>query len=142
MEDLKVLLDTHTMQDVQKYVNQFIHSADEYSDQLKLALVLMRILQDSTDLLCSIDKSTFLTAIQKEMEEKTNKAHEKCSELNAQITENEKIAGLLSKGDDNELSQKEADIRKLLKEYEVILNRLREARDKLPIQKQIELEKS
>lgn len=142
MEDLKVLLDTHTMQDVQKYVNQFIHSADEYSDQLKLALVLMKMLQDGTDLLCSIDKSSFLTAIQKEAEEKTKKSHETYSELNALIAENEKIAGILSKGDDNELSQKEVEIRRLLKEYEVILNRLREARDKLPIQKQIELEKS
>lgn len=141
MEDLVKMLETLTMKTIQRNIKQFIHSADGYPDRLKLSLVLMEMLREGTDLLGSLDKKDFISAIQKDAVEKIKQARTKYDEFYTHIEQNKKTVGLLTDETDSEISQKQEEITRLLSEYDEILKPLVEKREKLPIQEQMKVEK-
>ena len=139
MEDLIKMLDTLTAETIQRNVKQFIHSADDYPDKLKLALVIMDMLKEGSDLLNSLDRKDFISKIQKEAEEKIKQTSKLYNELITLIQQNEKVAGTLSKSSNSDM-EKEQEIRKLLENHRIILKKWVEEQNKRTIQKQMEHE--
>jgi len=141
MEDLKTMMGKWSIEDINKQVNEFVRSADQHDDKLKLTVVLLNLIDESSKLLQSIDRKDFISEVEKEVEKISNQADVLSKEYNEHLKQNKEIAEVLSKRNDSQITQLQNQIRDLLKEYDTAIKKLVEAREKLPIEKQLEEEK-
>jgi len=130
-----------SIEDINKQVNEFVRSADQHDDKLKLTVVLLNLIDESSKLLQSIDRKDFISEVEKEVEKISNQADVLSKEYNEHLKQNKEIAEVLSKRNDSQITQLQNQIRDLLKEYDTAIKKLVEAREKLPIEKQLEEEK-
>ena len=59
MEDLKTMLNEYSIERVNQNIKQFFQSAEGYPDKLKLAFVMVNLLEEGTNLLSSIEYTLF-----------------------------------------------------------------------------------
>lgn len=143
MEDLKTILENNmSIVDINDKVNRFVDSAKDYDDKLKLTFVTLNFLKKGSELLDSVDHKDFIKQI-KEKIDKAEKEHKTLSDLyGVNMKQNDEISALFSGEYDNKISYLQKQIPKLLFEYDGIIRELVGLRDKLPIEKQLEKEKS
>lgn len=143
MEDLKTMLDKGmSIADINKAVNQFIDSAESYKDmdKLKLAFVLLNLIQKGATALCTIDVSDFISKIKKKIDEMEQEKETLSKEYKVHLEQNDKIISILSNENNYEISNIQRKIQDLLSDYDGIIKELVKLREKLPIEKQIEKE--
>ena len=141
MENLKILLDSYPLSEVNQATNQFVHSADGYNNKLKLTFALLNLIQEETGLLQSVNSSEFISDIRKRVDELNQQAGSLAEEYHAQLLQNNEIQEILSDKKSTRVSDIQAQIDSLLQEYDRIIKALVEIRDSLPIEKQLEQEK-
>lgn len=141
MEDLKILLDKQSIEDINHKVDSFIQSAEQHGNKLKLTLVLLHLIDESSKLLQSIDCNEFISAIGEEVRKIDAQANSLSEEYKEHLKQNQEIREVLANSHDSQITQLQNNIKALLKEYDAAIKKLVEARDKLPIEKQMEDEK-
>lgn len=141
MEDLKILLDKLSIEDTNRQVDSFIRSAEQYGNKLKLTVVLLHLIDESSKLLQSIDRNEFISAIREEVKRIDAHAQSLSEEYNEHLKQNQEIREVLTNSHDSQITRLQNNIKALLKEYDAVIKKLVEARDKLPIEKQLEQEK-
>ena len=141
MENLKILLDSYPLSEVNQATNQFVHSADGYNNKLKLTFVLLNLIQEETGLLQSVNSSEFISDIRKRVDELNQQAGSLAEEYHAQLLQNNEIQEILSDKKSTRVSDIQVQINSLLQDYDKIIKALVEIRDSLPIEKQLEQEK-
>ena len=141
MENLKILLDSYPLSEVNQATNQFVHSADGYNNKLKLTFALLNLIQEETGLLQSVNSSEFISDIRKRVDELNQQAGSLAEEYHAQLLQNNEIQEILSDKKSTRVSDIQVQINSLLQDYDKIIKALVEIRDSLPIEKQLEQEK-
>ena len=141
MENLKILLDSYPLSEVNQATNQFVHSADGYNNKLKLTFALLNLIQEETGLLQSVNSSEFISDIRKRVDELNQQAGSLAEEYHAQLLQNNEIQEILSDKKSTRFSDIQARIDSLLQDYDKIIKALVEIRDSLPIEKQLEQER-
>ena len=141
MEDLKTLLDTQPLSEVNQATQQFVHSADGYENKLKLTFALLNLIHEGAGLLQSVDSSEFISDIRKRVDELNQQAGSLANEYHAQLLQNNEIQEILSDKKSTRVTDIQAQIDSLLQDYDKIIKTLVEIRDSLPIEKQLEQEK-
>ena len=141
MENLKILLDSYPLSEVNQATNQFVHSADGYNNKLKLTFVLLNLIHEEIGLLQSVDSSEFISDIRKRVDELDQQAGSLADEYHAQLLQNNEIQEILSDKKSTRVTDIQAQIDSLLQDYDRIIKTLVEIRDSLPIEKQLEQEK-
>ena len=141
MENLKILLDSYPLSEVNQATNQFVHSADGYNNKLKLTFALLNLIQEETGLLQSVNSSEFISDIRMRVDELNQQAGSLAEEYHAQLLQNNEIQEILSDKKSTRVSDIQAQIDSLLQDYDKIIKALVEIRDSLPIEKQLEQEK-
>ena len=141
MENLKILLDSYPLSEVNQATNQFVHSADGYNNKLKLTFVLLNLIHEEIGLLQSVNSSEFISDIRMRVDELNQQAGSLAEEYHAQLLQNNEIQEILSDKKSTRVSDIQAQIDSLLQDYDKIIKALVEIRDSLPIEKQLEQEK-
>ena len=141
MENLKILLDSYPLSEVNQATNQFVHSADGYNNKLKLTFALLNLIQEETGLLQSVNSSEFISDIRKRVDELNQQAGSLAEEYHAQLLQNNEIQEILSDKKSTRVSDIQVQINSLLQDYDKIIKALVEIRDSLPIEKQLEQER-
>jgi archaellum component FlaC len=141
MENLKILLDSYPLSEVNQATNQFVHSADGYNNKLKLTFVLLNLIHEEIGLLQSVNSSEFISDIRERVEELNQQAGSLAEEYHAQLLQNNEIQEILSDKKSTRVSDIQAQIDSLLQDYDKIIKALVEIRDSLSIEKQLEQEK-
>ena len=141
MENLKILLDSYPLSEVNQATNQFVHSADGYNNKLKLTFVLLNLIHEEIGLLQSVNSSEFISDIRMRVDELNQQAGSLAEEYHAQLLQNNEIQEILSDKKSTRVSDIQAQIDSLLQDYDRIIKTLVEIRDSLPIEKQLEQEK-
>ena len=141
MENLKILLDSYPLSEVNQATNQFVHSADGYNNKLKLTFALLNLIQEETGLLQSVNSSEFISDIRKRVDELNQQAGSLAEEYHAQLLQNNEIQEILSDKKSTRVSDIQAQIDSLRQDYDKIIKALCEIRDSLTIEKQLEQEK-
>ena len=141
MENLKILLDSYPLSEVNQATNQFVHSADGYNNKLKLTFVLLNLIHEEIGLLQSVNSSEFISDIRKRVDELNQQAGSLAEEYHAQLLQNNEIQEILSDKKSTRVSDIQVQINSLLQDYDKIIKALVEIRDSLPIEKQLEQEK-
>ena len=141
MENLKILLDSYPLSEVNQATNQFVHSADGYNNKLKLTFVLLNLIHEEIGLLQSVNSSEFISDIRKRVDELNQQAGSLAEEYHAQLLQNNEIQEILSDKKSTRFSDIQARIDSLLQDYDKIIKALVEIRDSLPIEKQLEQER-
>lgn len=141
MDDLKTMMDSLSIKDINENVHQFIHSADGNDNKIKLTFVLLNLIHEGLELLKSINFNDFISEVKSRVDEIGKQTKSLSNEYYEHLKQNKEITELLSDKNDNRISDLQSQISKMLSEYDGILKTLVEARDKLPIEKQIEQEK-
>jgi archaellum component FlaC len=141
MENLKILLDSYPLSEVNQATNQFVHSADGYNNKLKLTFVLLNLIHEEIGLLQSVNSSEFISDIRKRVDELNQQAGSLAEEYHAQLFQNNEIQEILSDKKSTRVSDIQVQINSLLQDYDKIIKALVEIRDSLPIEKQLEQER-
>ena len=141
MENLKILLDSYPLSEVNQATNQFVHSADGYNNKLKLTFVLLNLIHEEIGLLQSVNSSEFISDIRMRVDELNQQAGSLAEEYHAQLLQNNEIQEILSDKKSTRVSDIQAQIDSLLQDYDKIIKALVEIRDSLPIEKQLEQER-
>lgn len=141
MENLKILLDSYPLSEVNQAIKQFVHSADGYKNKLKLTFALLNLIHEETGLLQSVNSSEFISDIRKRVDELDQQAGSLADEYHAQLLQNNEIQEILSDKKSTRVTDIQAQIDSLLQDYDRIIKTLVEIRDSLPIEKQLEQEK-
>ena len=141
MEDLKTLLDSQPLSEVNQATQQFVHSADGYENKLKLTFALLNLIREGAGLLQSVDSSEFISDIRKRVDELNQQAGSLKDEYHTQLFQDNEIQELLADKTSTRVADIQAQIGSLLQDYDKIIKALVEIRDSLPIEKQLEQEK-
>lgn len=141
MENLKILLDSYPLSEVNQATNQFVHSADGYNNKLKLTFVLLNLIHEEIGLLQSVNSSEFISDIRMRVDELNQQAGSLAEEYHAQLLQNNEIQEILSDKKSTRVSDIQVQINSLLQDYDKIIKALVEIRDSLPIEKQLEQER-
>lgn len=128
------------LDDLCNLLTEEITELSTVKDKLKLVFVLVHIINESQKALGGIDISNCLNELQ-ELVDKARKQTEKQKEVQKLRFDQDKQVRNIIDGSNNELLTLDREIEPLLERYERILNTLVQTREKLPIEKQIELEK-
>ena len=140
-ETLKIMLDKKLpITDINNSIAEFIHSADDYPDKLKLAFIILNLIRESILILQSINLNEFTTQVVERVNEIDSQAESLTKAYNTHLEQNRDIASMLTDGDDNRLVDLQHKIEEQLQMYDRIIKALLEYRDSLPIEKQMEKE--
>ena len=140
-ENLKIMLDKKLpITDINNSISDFIHSADDYPDKLKLTFIILNLIQEGPVLLQSINLNDFTTQVVKKVNEIDSQADYLTKAYNTHLKQNRDIASMLTDGDDNRLIDLQHKIEEQLQMYDRIIKALLEYRESLPIEKQMEKE--
>ena len=134
-------MDKLSIADIQKQVHEFIHSAENHDNKLKLTFVLLNLIDESQEVLKGIDHRDFISEVDKKVNEIVVPAMNLSKEYNEHLKQNQEISEVLTNGNDSQFAEYQTQISVLLKKYDEVIKKLVEARDKLPIEKQREQEK-
>ena len=134
-------MDKLSIADIQKQVHEFIHSAENHDNKLKLTFVLLNLIDESQEVLKGIDHKDFISEVDKKVNEIVVPAMNLSKEYNEHLKQNQEISEVLTNGNDSQFAEYQTQISVLLKKYDEVIKKLVEARDKLPIEKQREQEK-
>lgn len=137
MEDLKTLMDSLTIAEINQQIGQFVHSADGYDNKLKVTFVLLNLIQEAAQLLVKVDSHEFVSEVRNRVDELDKQSSSLAEAYHTQIAQNDEVVDLLSDNTDNRISDIQNQIAILLKEYDNIVKMLVELRDRLPIEKQL-----
>jgi hypothetical protein len=140
-ENLKTMMESKSINEIEQELTEFVHSGDGYENKLKLTFVLLSIIKAGTQSLQSVDVGEFITQVRDKVEETRVQASATSNEFNAHIDQNDEITGVLVGMKNNRIEKIQGDVRSLLKEYDLIIKRLVQIHDHLPIDKQLEREK-
>lgn len=139
-KDLKTMMDTLSIKDITQEISEFIHSGDGYENKLKLTLVILHLIEESSNILHSVDISEFISQVREKTNEIDKQANSLAKEYHINLQQNNEISEILT-NEDNRISELQGQISDLLTQYDTLIGKIVETREKLPIQKQLELEK-
>ena len=140
MEDLKNMMDTLPIAEINQQIRQFVHSADGYDNKLKVTFVLLNLIQEAAQLLGSVDSNEFISEVRKRVDELDKQSTSLAEAYHTQMAQNDEIVDMLSDNTNNRIADIQDQIGVLLREYDNIVRMLVEVRDRLPIEKQLEEE--
>ena len=140
MEDLKNMMDSLPIAEINQQIGQFIHSADGYDNKLKVTFVLLNLIQEAAQLLGSVDSNEFISEVRKRVNELDKQSTSLAEAYHTQMAQNDEIVDMLSDNTNNRIADIQNQIGILLSEYDNIVRMLVEVRDNLPIEKQLEKE--
>lgn len=141
MDDLKALMESQPIAQINQVVNQFIHAADGYDNKLKLTFVLLNLLHEGAQLLQTTDSNEFISEVRKRINELDQQSNSLADVYHMQLFQNNEIMELLSDPNSNRIADIQNQIDSLLTEYDNLIKALVELRDNLPIEKQLEKER-
>lgn len=122
MENLRTKLDTLSIEQLFKEVENFIRSANGYDNSLKLVFVLSQIMKESTSLLATIDRDDYEESVRKRIDVVSAECGEsltKFIELERENEENKNHIPMVTEKELREmLEEKRKSIRKQLDEIE------------------------
>lgn len=139
-KDLKTMMDTLPISDINQEISEFIHSGDGYENKLKLTLVMLYLIEESSNILRSVDISEFISQVREKTKEIDKQANSLAKEYHINLQQNNEISEILT-NEDNRISELQGQISDLLTQYDTLIGKIVATREKLPIQKQLELEK-
>lgn len=143
MEDLKTMLEKGMpIAEINRKTSEFVHSAEGYPDKLKLVSVLLNLIQEGNKLLSNVDLGDFIQKISDRVSELNRQSKSLKDKYDVHLAQNDKIIESLSNEKNNDITDIQQQIKELLSEYDAIIKKLVEVRDKLPIEKQLEQEKN
>ncbi len=140
-ENLKIMMESESINEIEQKLTEFIHSGDGYDNKLKLTFVLLSIIETGIQSLQSVDLGDFITQVKNKVEKTRLQASATSDEFNAHINQNDEITGVLVGKENNRIAVIQDEVRSLLKEYDSIIKKLVQIHDQLPIEKQLEKEK-
>lgn len=124
-----------------KNLTQEFTQLSSSDNKLKLVLVLIHIIEEASKQLTNIDINDFITQIKDKINNLESQASNLTKEYHVHLYQNNEVKELLTNDNNNEITDLQDQINNLLTQYDKIIKRLIEIREKLPIEKQIELEK-
>lgn len=133
MESFKKLLDEKDINQISQELSQFIHSADGYANRLKLVYVLLGLINESCNLLKTIEVKDFISDIRDRIEGVESESSNTKEIFNRHLGSNNDISAILDPNN-NRVSTLQEEIKKRLEEYDMILKGIIESREKLPVQ--------
>ena len=130
MADLKTMLEKNeSIEDINKKVNEFIDSAKDFEDKLKLTFVALHLLEKGSELLKSVKPDDFILQVKEKINEMEKEKETLFKVYKTYLKQNDKVYEVL--GDkNNRIPKIKEDLQELLNEYDGILNVLVELRDK------------
>lgn len=137
MDDLKTMMDSLSIKDINENVRQFIHSADGYSNRLKLTFALLGLIDESCTLLRTVDLNDFISDIRKRINDIDSQSGNLKEVYRRHLCSNKDISSILADPGNNKVATLQKDIEKFLGDYDGILKELLEQREKLPIETQL-----
>ena len=135
MEDLKKMLDSNILSitDINNNVNQFIGSANGYSDKLKLTFVALHLLEKGSELLKSVKPDEFILQVKEKINEMEKEKETLFKAYGVHLEQNDEIIGVLTDKNNSEISNLQQKIQKLLSDYDGIIKELVKKRKELSL---------
>ena len=135
------MIEKGTIADIDQEFCRFIHSAKDCPDKLKLTFVLLNILREGAKTLRSVDMDGFIAEVRTKVDDLDKQATSLAEEYGVHVKLNDRIADVLTNRSNSQIKDLQQRIAGLLSEYDTILKGLVEARDSLPVEKQLERER-
>lgn len=134
MEDLKTILDSSMpIVEIKDAIKQFLQSAYDYPDKLRLTVVAMSLLQESSNLLGTVDPDVFISQVKNQISEIESTAKAVSKGYKTWITQNDKVINTINSSSDSEISKMQLKIQMLLSEYDDLIRLFGESRKKLSL---------
>lgn len=133
-------IETTTLDDLCNSITQEIAQLSSAEYKLKLAFVLVHIIDESQKALGEINIDSCLKKLQKLVNDACEQTEKQKKVQKLRFDQDKEERDIID-GSNSELLALDREIEPLLARYESILNTLIKIREKLPIEKQIELEK-
>lgn len=133
MENLRNKLDSLSIEQLFKEVDEFIGSAEKYDNSLKLVFILMHITQKCTSLLSTIDMDDFESTVSKRIEEVTAECKQILEEKSRENMANKDLIHLADGAQSGELAEKIALITSQIDEVNGKLTDLMKIRENTPV---------
>ena len=142
MDNLKSLLESQDLTNINRELYQFIHSAEGYENRLKKVFALMCLIAEADKALRAVDMDGFISDIRERVNSIDLQTVKDTAEYHGQLAQNDIIARLLTNPSDNNIEDIRRQISTLLNEYDAAIKLLVELREKMTIEQQIAAEKS
>lgn len=142
MENLKDLLDSKSLTDINNELHQFVHSAEGYENRLKLVFALLYLVNEADAVVKSVDLESFISDIRERVGELDGQSEKLGAEYHAHIAENTKVAQILAGNSNDRIEDIQHQISMLLAEYDDVIKKLVETREKMSIEQQISAERA
>ena len=137
MENLRNKLDSLSIEQLFKEVDEFIGSAEKYDNSLKLVFILMHITQKCTSLLSTIDKDDYESTVCERIGKVTAECEEMLVDYERENKENKSLVALADGAQRGILAEKIDSIGKQINDVKDMLKQLMEIRNNTPVGKRI-----
>ena len=141
MEDLKYMLETKTISEINTLLSRFVHSVDGYGDKLKVSFVLLNLMQECSQVFGAIDKTDFISDISDRINKLVQEANSDDGVCRVLFSQNNEIVDVLTNSQPTYIRNLRNEIDGLLCKYDDMIKKIVEIRDSLPIEKQLVEEK-
>lgn len=135
MESFKKLLDDKDISQISQELSLFIHSADGYANRLKLVYVLLGLMNESCNLLKTIEVEDFISDICKRIEDVEAESNNVKEIYRRHLDSNNEISAVLVNPNRNDISDLKKKIEELLEKFDNLLKQIMADREKLPLDK-------
>jgi archaellum component FlaC len=140
MDNLKSLLESQDLANINRELYQFIHSAEGYENRLKKVFALMYLIAEADNALRAVGMDGFISDIRERVNSIDLQTVKDTAEYHGQLAQNDIIARLLTNPSDNNIEDIRRQISTLLNEYDAAIKLLVELREKMTIEQQIAAE--
>lgn len=137
MASLNDILNEQKIVQIHETINGFVHSADGYSNKLKLVFALMSIIDESLSLLRTVDCTNYIQEVRERIVQLSAEAESLAQAYHAHLTQNEEIYSILADTPSDRISNIERQVESLMQEYDGIIKGIVEEREKLPLECQL-----
>lgn len=137
MENLRDKLDSLSIEQLFEGVKDFIRSAENYDNSLKLVIVLTQIMQECTSLLSNIDKDDYESTVCERIGKVTAECEEMLVDYERENMANKSLVALADGAQRGILAEKIDSIGKQINDVKDMLKQLMKIRENTPVGKRI-----
>lgn len=143
MKDLQQMLDDKMpIKKINEAISESFDKVKNFPDRLKLVFILLHILNESSNILSSIDSENFISILKEKIDKTKSDLESTSSMYKVYLEENTKLMNILLIDDNEDFIELCNKIKSSLSEIDTMINRLVTAREKMELKEIADKEKS
>lgn len=134
MNSLRNELDTKGLVQLTEEMRQMLHSADGYSNRLKLTVALQTLIEEATKMLSEVDDSAFLMEIREFTDNMIKQSEQTSETFRSHLELNSGVSAAVMVDKPLEAAQLQEEIKNKLEVYDSMIRDVVKTKQELPLE--------